>query len=76
MEMCGVVFIYLPTRAPELNPTKLLWNTLVKRLKKESLEYDDAYFSSHRAAHVAKAVMEKFTHEDVRAVYKKRNYIN
>ena len=75
MEKCGVLVLYLPPRAPELNPIELLWNTLVKRLKRESLEYDNTYFGSHRAAHIAKEVMQKFTHEDVRKVYKKRNYI-
>ena len=76
MEKCGVLVLYLPPRAPELNPIELLWNTLVKRLKRESLECENhASFGSHRAAHIAKAVMEKFTHDDVRKVYKKCNYI-
>ena len=76
MEKCGVVVIFLPTRSPELNPIELLWNTLVKRLRKEALNFDSAHFRSHRAAYVAQSVMEKFTHEDVMKVYKKRNYIN
>ncbi len=75
MEKCGVVIIFLPTRSPELNPIELLWNTLVKRLRIEALNFVSAYFCSHRAAHAAKAVMENFTHNDVRNVYRKQKYI-
>ncbi len=73
MEKCGVVVIFLPTQSPELN--ELLWNTLVKRLRIEALNFDSAFFRSHRAAHAAKAVMENFTHNDVRNVYRKQKYI-
>jgi hypothetical protein len=47
----------------------------VKRLRIEALNFDGAYFCSHRAAQAAKAVMEKFTHDDIRNVYRKQHYI-
>ncbi len=53
----------------------MLWNTLVKRLRIEALNFDGDYFRLHWAAHAAKAVMEKFTHDDVRNVYRKQHYI-
>ena len=37
-----VVAVPFPTRAPELNPIELNWNTFVMRLKGEKVDYLNA----------------------------------
>ena len=69
----GILLIFLPARAPKLNPIELLWHTLVQRLK--SCDLHGPRSTSHPAAFAAAAVMSKFTFEDVAKVFKKGGYL-
>jgi hypothetical protein len=70
----GIFLQFLPTRSPELNPIKLLWNTLTQRLKHFPLS-DDYGLRTHRVARAAEILMREFTHEDMDACYRHCGYI-
>jgi hypothetical protein len=70
----GMFLQFLPMHSPELNPIKLLWNTLMQRLKHFPLS-DDYGPRTHRVACAAEILMSEFTHEDVDACYCHCSYI-
>jgi transposase len=67
----GIFLLTLPTRSPEMNPIELLWNTLVKRMKRFFVEYSDCV-PIHQ---MASRTMDSFRHEDVFLAFKKCGYI-
>lgn len=68
-----IAIVFLPTRAPELNPIELLWHTLVRRM--QSIELTGTVLQQGQlAAQAASVIMDDFTHEDVVACYQKCNY--
>jgi hypothetical protein len=70
----GIFLQFLPTRSPELNTIKLLWNTLMQRLKHFSLS-DNYGPRTHWVARAAEIIMNEFTHEDVDARHRHCGYI-
>jgi len=68
-----IAIVFLPTRAPELNPIELLWHTLVRRM--QSIELSGTVLQQGQlAAQAAAAIMNDFTHDDVVSCYRKCNY--
>jgi hypothetical protein len=67
-----VTILWLPARAPELNPIELLWNTLVQRLQADS--YSLRQHGRHAVAKQAARLMKNFTHELVESCYRKCGY--
>jgi hypothetical protein len=70
----GIFVLFLPARAPELNPTKLIFRLLVKRLKKFPLHLIRGV-QQHAVAHVANEVLKGVTHRDVESAYKECHYL-
>ena len=68
-----IAIIFLPTRAPELNPIELLWNIMVERMKIIDLSSLDGQ-QRHVDATAAAAIMDSFTHYDVAKCYQKCHY--
>ena len=64
-----------PTRAPELNPIELNWNTFVKLLKKEELETLDYGGGPEVLQGLACKVLSNFIHCDNIKNYTKCGYI-
>jgi hypothetical protein len=62
-----ILVVYLPTRAPELNPIELLWAVLVKRLK--SVPLVEGTLECHACANAAADIMTNFTHYLVASCY-------
>lgn len=65
-----IVIVFLPTRAPELNPIELLcWHTLVRRM--QSIELSGTVLQQGQlAAQAAAVIMDNFTHNDVFSCYR------
>jgi transposase len=70
-----IAIIFLPTRAPELNPIELLWNIMVWRMKIIDLSSPDGQ-QRHVAATAAASIMDSFTHYDVAKCYQKCHYFS
>ena len=70
-----IAIIFLPTRAPELNPIELLWNITVQRMKIIDLSSPDGQ-QRHVAATAAAAIMDSFTHYNVAKCYRKCHYFS
>jgi hypothetical protein len=70
-----IAIIFLPTRAPELNPVKLLWNIMVQQMKIIDLSSPDGQ-QRHVAATAAAAIMDSFTHYNVVKCYQKCHYFS
>jgi transposase len=70
-----IAIIFLPTRAPELNPIELLCNIMVQRMKIIDLSSPD-WQQKHMAATAAAAIMDSFTHYDVTKCYQKCHYFS
>ena len=63
-----VYMLFLPARAPELNPTDLIWNILVQRLKIVDL----CALRQHGrgVVHAAVSILNKTTHQEVDNCYR------
>jgi hypothetical protein len=63
-----VLVLFLPARAPEWNPIKLMWNCLRQRLK-----YFDVstLTGSHRVVAAAATILNEITHEEIFCFYQK-----
>jgi hypothetical protein len=70
-----IAIIFLPTRAPELNSIKLLWNIMVQWMKTIDLSSPDGR-QRHVAATAAAAIMDSFTHYNVAKCYRKCHYFS
>jgi hypothetical protein len=70
-----IAIIFLPTRATESNPIKLLWNIMVQRMKIIDLSSPDGQ-QRHVAVTAAAAIMDSFTHYDVAKCYQKCHYFS
>ncbi|KAL7546455.1 hypothetical protein ACHAWF_009789 [Thalassiosira exigua] len=65
----GVFLLFLPPCCPELNPIELVWNTMVKRMKRIPPTIV-SHISAHAAVIAAHCVLADVTHEDVLKMYK------
>ncbi len=70
-----IAIIFLPTRALDLNPIKLLWNIMVQRMKIIDLSSPDGW-QRHVAATAAAAIMDSFIHYDVAKCYRRCHYFS
>ncbi len=70
-----IAILFLPTRAPELNPIELLWNIMVQRMKIIDLSSPDGQ-QRHVAVTAAAAIMDSFTHYNVAKCYRKCHYFS
>ena len=64
-----IFLLFLPPRSPELNPIELVWNILVRRLKKVSLN-SARNMGCDAVAYAAHCILEQITHDEVRRLYK------
>jgi hypothetical protein len=69
----GIFLHFLPTRSPELNPIKLLWNVLAMWLKYISCMENGN--RSHQVVDAACRIMDAITHEDVEKCFQHDKYI-
>jgi hypothetical protein len=67
-----ILLIFMPTRSPELNPIELMWNILVRHLRRVPLT---GRHTLERNALAAKDIMDTFMHSKVASCYQKCNYI-
>mmetsp|Transcript_3936 Transcript_3936/g.7031 ORF Transcript_3936/g.7031 Transcript_3936/m.7031 type:complete len:112 (+) Transcript_3936:320-655(+) len=67
-----VFILFLPPRAPELNPIELVWNTLVARLRNVPLQEIRA-IGSDAAAIKSQHILSDITHKEVEKYFKKCN---
>ena len=70
----NIVIVPFPTRAPELNPIELNWNTFVLRLKKEKVQILIQGGGGKVLMEAAGQIMSNFSHEDNEINYIKRGY--
>jgi hypothetical protein len=63
-----VLVLFLPARAPEWNPIKLMWNCLTQRLKYFDLSN---ITGTHRVVQAAIFILESITHEEIYRFYRK-----
>lgn len=68
-----IAIIFLPTRAPELNPIELLWHILVRRMQGIQLVGPELQ-QGHIAADAAAMIMDEITHDDVASCYRICHY--
>jgi hypothetical protein len=63
-----VLVLFLPARAPEWNPIKLMWNCLSQRLK-----YFDVstLTGSHQVVAAAATILNEITHEEIFCFHRK-----
>jgi transposase len=66
---------FLPPRSPELNPIKLLLNTVTQRMKNLSV-YDEYGYRSRHFVRALETVLDDFTHHDVYSSYYRTGYVN
>ena len=70
-----ILILFLPTRAPELNPQENVWGTSIKRMQSLPEEIKTA-IKSNTAAYCADYVLtHTFTHLDICNYYVKSGYI-
>lgn len=67
-----ILLVFLPTRSPELNPTDLMWNVLVQKLKHWDLRGPRPMRGA--VARAAQAILSSFTHDDIEKAYTKCGY--
>ena len=68
-----ILMIPLPPYHPDLNPTELVFNTLLQRLSSERARYNCLFARDFEdAIHIA---MNNFDHSDVIAFYKNCGYL-
>ncbi len=63
-----VLVLFLPARAPEWNPIKLMWNCLTQRLKYFDLSN---ITGTHRVVQAAIFILESITHKEIYRFYRK-----
>ena len=74
-ETFRILILFLPTRAPELNPEEMVWCTSIKRMKKIP-SYIKESISSNAAAFCADYVLtHTFSHNDIFSYYVKCGFI-
>ena len=66
----NILLLPLPTRSPELNPIKLLWNTLRQRLR----GYRRGLDGSHGVVRAACSIMDGFDFELVERTFRHCGY--
>ena len=64
-EQLNVAVIYLPTRAPELNPIELVWRSLTMKIRATRVSS-----KTHAAADAAAQILSEMTHRSIRATYR------
>ena len=62
--------VYLPTRAPELNPIELVWRSLTMKIRATRVSS-----KTHAAADAAAQILSEMTHRSIRATYRECKYI-
>ena len=67
-EEYGLFLVFLPARAPELNPQELVWKQLVGELKQLDLRVCRAV-GQHATAYAAIAILGNVTYEEVWQYY-------
>ena len=69
-----IILILLPTRCPELNPIKLVWNGMVQKMKRM---YFDALMAAgpYPIARAAAYGIKEFTHHDIAKLYRHQGYL-
>ena len=70
-----ILLISLPTRAPELNPIELLWNTLNGRLPYHQYLGGGGRPSKDAVAIAASEILDAVTHAEVAKYYQHCGYI-
>jgi transposase len=71
----GILLISLPTRAPELNPIELLWNTLNGRLPYHQYLGGGGRPSKDAVAIAAGEILDAVTHKEIAKYYQHCGYI-
>jgi transposase len=68
-----ILLITLPTRAPELNPIELLWNTLNTRLQHH--QFRDGRPNKDAVAIAAGEILDAVTHKEIAKYYQHCGYL-
>ena len=72
----GIFLLFLPPRAPEWNPTELVWRELTNNMKKVSLAALRSTHGPHIAAHIAIHYLSTIPREKVVSFYKQSQVID
>ncbi len=66
----GVLVLFIPPQSPELNPTELVWNAMVQRLRTASLK-ELFEIGMHSTAVKSLEILSKITQSEVELFYHK-----
>ena len=69
----NVILVPYPTRAPELNPIELCWNSLIQRSKNINAN-TFTIGNNLNLKHIASNNLNKFSHDDIEKTYIKYGY--
>lgn len=71
----GVILLGLPLGSPDLNPMKLLMDTLAHRLRQRLIVEPTSLQESHRVVHAITEVLGAISHPEIALYYKRQSYL-
>lgn len=71
----GVILLGLPLGSPDLNPMKLLMDTLAHRLRQRLIVEPTSLQESHRVVHAITEILGAISHREIALYYKRQSYL-